>query len=77
MISTKVDIFSLGVVFYEMLYGCKPWNVSSQIEAYLVYSKLEGKRIEFPNDKCEVSEMAKEFIWKCLELDGKDRYSTE
>jgi 5'-AMP-activated protein kinase catalytic alpha subunit/serine/threonine-protein kinase ULK/ATG1/calcium-dependent protein kinase len=28
--SEKSDIWSIGVIFYELLYGCVPWNASSE-----------------------------------------------
>lgn len=69
MVSTKVDIFSLGVVFYEMLYGVKPWSMNNPFQAYLVYDSLPNNRVSFPTDKkYRVSDEAKRFIWKCLEL---------
>jgi serine/threonine protein kinase len=41
----KTDIWSLGVILYEMLYGKIPWKAKSLIE---LKEKVWNQAIEFP-----------------------------
>lgn len=63
--TNKCDIWSLGVVIYQMLFGHAPFmpNRGGTIEdlAYLV----KNKYVEFPKD-VPVSPEAKDFISRCL-----------
>ena len=44
--SFKSDIWSLGVVFYEMLYGITPWVAENE---KLLFEKIVNKEVFFPN----------------------------
>ncbi len=48
MYSTKADIWSLGVILYEMLYGVCPFQTSS---VAMLISSINNKLVEFSNDK--------------------------
>lgn len=65
-ISSKVDVWSAGVIFYQMLFGEKPFgnNLSQQkiLQQGIVNRNLV---VSFPHYK-KVSHEAKEFILKCL-----------
>lgn len=72
-VSTKVDIWSLGVIFFEMLYGMKPFGNDMTQERVLKENvMLNAYSLEFPS-KPVVSVEIKEFILKCLEYHQENR----
>lgn len=73
MISPKVDVWSIGVIFYEMIYGVKPFGNSMSQEKILQDKViLRANSVSFPNSP-SCSNEAKEFISKCLEYDQIQR----
>ncbi|CAD8151356.1 unnamed protein product [Paramecium pentaurelia] len=69
--NSKTDIWSLGVVFYELLYGKHPWI--AQTEQELIY-KILNKKVSFP-DFPVVSDSVKDLIKQCLIIDPYMRLS--
>jgi len=66
-ISSKVDVWSVGVIFYQCLYGKKPFGNNMPQDAILRCNTiLKAKEVEFPA-KPHVSPEAKSFIRRCLE----------
>jgi serine/threonine protein kinase len=58
--SNKSDLWSIGLIFYEMLHGRTPWQANNELQLInaihthkITYSKL-------------ISELAKNFIARCL-----------
>ncbi|CAF3550504.1 unnamed protein product [Rotaria sp. Silwood1] len=72
-ISSKVDVWSVGCIFYQCLYGRKPYghNLSQAtiLENQII---LNVKEIQFPN-RPQVSNEAKLFIRRCLTYEVRDR----
>lgn len=72
-ISTKVDVWSVGVIFYEILYGCKPFGHNMSQERILKEGiMLNVKEVEFPL-KPAISAETKDFIERCLEYFQENR----
>ena len=82
-ISSKVDVFSTGVAFYQMLYGKKPFGAKASQDDHM--TSLSSGRIlsvEFPDESTDkevkktapkVSEQAKALIRQMLKHDHHDR----
>lgn len=68
-ISSKVDVWAIGVMFYQMLYGVRPFGEGLSQERILTNNTiLNARTVEFPMNtkECKVSDNAKEFIQRCL-----------
>mmetsp|Transcript_26546 Transcript_26546/g.30471 ORF Transcript_26546/g.30471 Transcript_26546/m.30471 type:complete len:184 (-) Transcript_26546:20-571(-) len=66
MINSKVDIWSVGVIFYEMLYGVRPFGDNANDGADpLETMESEICNLSFPT-KPSTSTECKEFIRRCL-----------
>jgi tousled-like kinase len=76
-ITPSVDTWSLGVIFYEMLYGTRPFGGDcSQLVFAQRSDTVFDEGLQFPAS-AKVSEEAKEFIRTCLERDPSKRPKLE
>ncbi|KRX00707.1 Protein kinase-like domain [Pseudocohnilembus persalinus] len=67
--SSKCDIWSLGMLFYEMLYGKTPWygkNCKSLLE------NIHGQPLQFPSYP-KTSDLVKDMLTKMLQIKEEDR----
>lgn len=72
-ISSKVDVWSCGVIMYQMLFGRKPFGHDMSQERMLRdQTILKSAAVEFPA-KPSVSQEAKDFVRLCLTRDQADR----
>ena len=68
-ISSKVDVWAIGVMFYQMLYGVRPFGEGLSQERILTNNTiLNARNVEFPNNdkSLKVSDAAKAFVTRCL-----------
>ncbi|KRW98895.1 Protein kinase-like domain [Pseudocohnilembus persalinus] len=70
----KIDIWSLGVLFYEMLVGKRPWLEVENCSSYL--DEIENHDVGFPVH-IPISKQTKDLILCMLTIDEKYRYSFE
>ncbi|XP_061565167.1 serine/threonine-protein kinase tousled-like 2 isoform X2 [Cololabis saira] len=72
-ISNKVDVWSVGIIFYQTLYGRKPFGHNqSQQEILQQNTILKATEVQFP-PKPVVTTEAKAFIRRCLAYHKEDR----
>lgn len=65
-ITNKVDVWSIGVIFYQMLYGRRPFGDGQSQEGVLANNiMLNAREVPFP-DSPKISESAKAFLYTCL-----------
>uniref|UniRef100_A0A8C7ZWG7 non-specific serine/threonine protein kinase n=1 Tax=Oryzias sinensis TaxID=183150 RepID=A0A8C7ZWG7_9TELE len=72
-ISNKVDVWSVGIIFFQCLYGRKPFGHNqSQQDILQENTILKATEVQFPV-KPVVSNEAKAFIRRCLAYRKEDR----
>ena len=72
-ISSKVDVWSIGVIFFQMLFGKRPFgDGKSQDKLLSDHTMLNARQVVFPT-KPTVSDECKEFIQTCLTYEQSDR----
>ncbi|KAJ3047760.1 Serine/threonine-protein kinase tousled-like 2 [Rhizophlyctis rosea] len=73
-ISSKVDVWSLGCIFYELLYGVKPFGNDRSQHTILQESTImnDALHLTFPG-KPVVGQETKDFIKRCLEYRKEKR----
>ena len=62
--SSKCDIWSLGIMFYEMLFGYSPWP-SRHLDVYK--RCIVSKPVAFPYN-CGIGENTRNFLEGCLKI---------
>ena len=68
-ISNKVDVWSIGVIFYQMLFGKRPLGDGQSQDHILTNNiMLNARDVRFPSSP-PVSDGAKDFIRQCLTYD--------
>jgi tousled-like kinase len=72
-ISNKVDVWSIGVIFYQMLYGKRPFGDGQTQDKILTDgTMLNAHTVTFP-DIPEVTDAGKDFVRACLTYDQSFR----
>ncbi|XP_031493284.1 serine/threonine-protein kinase TOUSLED isoform X2 [Nymphaea colorata] len=73
LISSKVDVWSAGVLLFQMLFGKRPFGHDQTQERILREDTIiRARKVEFP-PKPTVSNEAKDFIRRCLTYNQAER----
>ncbi|KAM3398736.1 serine/threonine-protein kinase TOUSLED isoform X1 [Capsicum galapagoense] len=73
LISSRVDVWSAGILLYQMLFGKRPFGHDQTQERILREDTIiKARKVEFPT-RPAVSNEAKEFIRRCLTYDQAER----
>jgi len=73
-VTTQSDIYSLGIVIYEMLTGDPPFTGGNSLA--ILNKHLHEKPAPIRKSNAEISEDFEKIIFKCLEKNTKDRYKS-
>ena len=77
MISPKVDIWSCGVIFFQMLYGKRPFGDNMSQDSILNNKTiLNARHVTFPSHPKSISKQAKDFISSCCAYEPSLRLSS-
>ena len=69
--SSKNDVWGLGIIYYEILFGKTPWDVKCMSDLHTMPRRIP---VKFPFNH-PISDMSKKFITGCLAYEEKDRLS--
>ncbi|CAD8186457.1 unnamed protein product [Paramecium pentaurelia] len=69
----RVDVWALGIIFYQMLVGHFPWNINQANSQQMILNIImEDESINFPIE-IEISEKLKDIITQMLQFDYETR----
>ncbi|RWR85434.1 Protein kinase domain-containing protein [Cinnamomum micranthum f. kanehirae] len=73
LISSKVDVWSAGILLYQMLFGKRPFGHDQTQERILREDTIiKARKVEFPS-RPAISNEAKDLIRRCLTYNQADR----
>jgi serine/threonine protein kinase len=75
-ISAQMDLFSVGVVFYQMLMGHLPFMVEESTGSLIAYYKLYSGQPRATSISSSIPKGLADIVMKALQLDPKRRYMT-
>lgn len=75
-INQRTDIYSLGIVFYEMLFGTVPFNTNTESDFEIMKEIVEGKGIDENAMRGKISELMIKILKKMTAKNSENRFAT-
>ena len=74
--SCKIDIYSLGVTLYDIIFGFYPYKLNEvgSKDYDNILKNIKNEKLEFPEDR-KISELLKDFLRGMLETDYTKRFT--
>lgn len=70
--NNKADLWSIGVCFYQMLFGKTPFDAKNYKELEIKVKRESGNKLKFPSDT-PISNECKKLLISLLQFDPKKR----
>ena len=71
--TNKADLWSIGVCFFQMIFGRLPWDVKDMDELQFKVKTQSGSNLIIPTEICQISQECKDLLVRLLEQDPKAR----
>ncbi len=75
-ISARTDIYSLGVMVYEMMTGKVPFDRGASVNTLMAHVNDVPPPLAEANPKIQISPQMESIIYKCLEKDASKRFGS-
>ena len=74
---SKIDLWSVGVGYYKLLFGQFPFNATKKMSIHQDIEQNSGKNLKFHDDVNMISDLSKDLLKRILEEEPKQRISWE
>ena len=71
----KVDSYALGVILYNLAFGCYPYGIKHEDNYDIINEKIKNNKLEFKNENNTFSKYFIDFVEKLLKKDINERMS--
>jgi len=72
--NNKADIWSIGTVFYELLFGKPPYTAANMVD---LIANIKNKQLVIPKNINSISPVVEDVIRKMIVVDPKKRIEWE